>query len=413
MGALLAGVYLTQSRGTFLAGGVAVLVWVLLSGPTVRRRGAAMLPLLLPLSLLPGVGDRMVALLRDLTSGAVTYGIDPSVLGRTAAQQIAWAMFRDRPVFGFGPGTYTSLVPEYAGVVQTAVLEPTDAPHNLYAQFAAESGLLGLLCWLIMFGGLTAVSAVAVARIGRHRPDDRILAAAVFAALVAYAVASIFLHLAYLRSIGILLALAVVVFSSSGPALPAPVSRQLRRRVTVVGLTIAASVAGALVVLDTVGPPETLARQRITTLSTLPVSGNQAYALDIRSRDSFLPTLATVMAQGAPPGSSVVADPVRGVITVSATGSDEQEARQSLGAALADGRRRLDEVGAANGYTLRPLGRIEVDRHRRRSPAAVGAALATGALIAGAAAVLFRPRRRRRPEDGSPSSSPEQVGATR
>lgn len=38
-GALLAGVYLTQSRGTIIATVVVLFVWVLASGPAARRQG--------------------------------------------------------------------------------------------------------------------------------------------------------------------------------------------------------------------------------------------------------------------------------------------------------------------------------------------------------------------------------------
>ena len=46
----------------------------------------------------------LVALVEDVSSSGQGYGVDPSVLGRTSAQEVAWAMFGDRPMFGVGPG---------------------------------------------------------------------------------------------------------------------------------------------------------------------------------------------------------------------------------------------------------------------------------------------------------------------
>ena len=42
----------------------------------------------------------------DLLHGQATVAVDPSVLGRLAAQQEAGMMFEERPYFGFGPGTF-------------------------------------------------------------------------------------------------------------------------------------------------------------------------------------------------------------------------------------------------------------------------------------------------------------------
>jgi O-antigen ligase len=389
--ALIAGVYLTQSRGTFLACAFAVTVWVLVSGRTFRRRALTILPLGLPVLLLPGVGDRLVALVGDVTSASVTYGIDPSILGRQAAQEVAWAIFRDRPVLGSGPGTYAALVPDYAGSVTTAVLEPVLAAHNLYAQFAAESGALGLLGWLVMFFGLLTMVVVSVARLQQHRPQDRTLAAAVLAGLAGYAFASVFLHLAYLRSLGVMLALAASMLAVSGPPLAAA-HGQLRARTVRATAEGLSGVLVGLAVLWVLSPTEVRADQRVTALSTLQDPGAQAYALDIRSRQSFLPTLAQVMTTSIGPSGSVVADPVRGLLTVSATASDEARARTSLGRALADGTSGLMASGAVPSYTLSKVGSTDVDTHRRVSLLAVLAGLAAGLVGAAAVSRLLRVR---------------------
>ena len=170
LAALLAGVYLTQSRGTILATAVVFFVWVLASGPTAWRRGVMSLPLVGLLLMTPGIGNRLVALGTDVSGS--TYAVDPSVLGRMAAQQSAWAMFRDRPVFGFGPNGFSSELSHYAGKVPTAVLHPPNAAHNLYAQFAADSGIVGLVGWTLFVGGFIWLIVMRVVRLSRHPSYD-------------------------------------------------------------------------------------------------------------------------------------------------------------------------------------------------------------------------------------------------
>ena len=86
----------------------------------------------------------------------------------------------------------------FAGRVPLAVREPTDAPHNLYLEFGAESGILGLVGWSVMILGFICVPILAIIVAPRSR--DRVLAAAALAAVIGWSVSSIGLHLAYLRT---------------------------------------------------------------------------------------------------------------------------------------------------------------------------------------------------------------------
>ena len=104
--AQLAGIYLTQSRGTFVSAGPAMVVWFVASGRSLRRRGLLMLPVAVLLLAVPGVGNRLVGTVEDLLHGQATVAVDPSVLGRLAAQQEAGMMFEERPYFGFGPAPF-------------------------------------------------------------------------------------------------------------------------------------------------------------------------------------------------------------------------------------------------------------------------------------------------------------------
>ena len=68
-------------------------------------------------------------------------------------------MFTERPVFGYGAGTYGLQVDAHQDQVPTALGRPLttelapNAPHNLYLELLAETGVVGLISWAIMFVG--------------------------------------------------------------------------------------------------------------------------------------------------------------------------------------------------------------------------------------------------------------------
>lgn len=358
--ALLVGVYLTQSRGTIIATAVVLAIWILASGPTARRKGLMSLPLVVPVLFLPGIGDRLTALLADISESGPKYGIDPSVLGRKAAQEIAWAMFRDRPLFGFGPGVYERSVPRYAGIVDTAVRAPADAAHNLYAQFAAESGVVGLVGWAIFVLGFIGCAGAATLRLsGTPALSERSLAAAVTAALIAWSIASIFLHLAYFRTFAIMLALAGALASSAAQDVArVSAKNRIRLRELLLCTGFGALIAAVVGFVISLSASHTYTASRdVTILPTEPMENGYAYALDIRSRHVVLPTYAAMMAVSEP--ATAVGDYVRGVITVSAIGTDEASARADLDSALAQARTNLTAVGADAWYTVAPVGDVD------------------------------------------------------
>ncbi|WP_235892485.1 O-antigen ligase family protein [Mycolicibacterium hodleri] len=384
--ALLVGVYLTQSRGTFLAAGVAITVWLIASDRSIRRRGLALLPLSLVFFALPGVGNRLVAALSDVTQAQTNSGVDPSVLGRLAAQQEALMMFEERPFFGFGPATFPGQVTEFAGRVSIAVLEPTNAPHNLYIEFAAESGVMGLLGWAVVVVGF--ITAVLLGIVANPRSHERVLLAAVCAAIVAWSIASIGLHMAYFRTLGVVLALA----GGIAPALPVPVAaiRKLLQGAVVWLVAGAFGVALSLAYLAATATPAVTATQRMTLLPVGPTDGFYSYALDIRSRVEVLPTFATMFRDPKTP-VDVTADPVRGLLTFTTTAVDADSARDEIQLAVARADSTLHSGIGYQQYSLQPVSSMGIEPTNVRSPQALFIAIGIG--IGGAltlALVLLR-----------------------
>lgn len=409
--ALLAGVYLTQSRGTLIATGLAILVWVLASGPAARRRGLMCLPLLALIVLMPGVGNRIVALAIDVQNPA--QAVDPSVVGRVNAQEMAWAMFQDRPLFGFGTGLFELSVPRYAGIVSTATLNPADGPHNLYAQFAAESGIVGLAGWIVFVGGCIVYLAARLPRMSSAAPEaTRSLGAAVLAGLVAWSFASVFLHLAYFRTFAVILALACALASAT-PSVSArgPGAAERRSVQPEIIATVLGVAAGALILVMTTGTTHTVS-QRVTLQPTGQLGWDLAYALDIKTRDRFLPTYAAVMTAGAD-RVSATADSVRGMITLSVDDTEIGSARVDLDAALRTARMQLADVGADSWYTVTPVGTPTMHVGAQRSATSTVIAVSAGTLVA---AGLLRTTRRRprlsgrdRPAGEAPSPEEAEV----
>lgn len=367
---LPAGMYMTQSRGTYLAALATMGVWAVLSGRETRRLALKVSPFLVLLMFVPGVGNRLLAVVGDVGSKQV-YDLDLSVLGRTSAQEVAWAMFGDRPIFGFGPSSYLSQIPSYAGLVDTAVLKPTIAPHNLYAQIAAESGLIGLVCWALF---ILAFLGPAILRVLAYPPPkNRELIAAGAAAIVGWSIASVFLHMSYMRTLAVVLALgcAVAVGKAEKPELSLqPVFQRISHARPLIACGVVAAVAfvGVLALSST---QVATAKQDITLVP----AGNYAtaYQLDIRSRKSVIPTYALVI--GNNNRIETFADPVRGVVAIFSRASDESNARTLLEDNLAVVEKRLIESGLRNSYSIRLVGDVAVSTTRQLTTASWIAAL--------------------------------------
>ena len=90
----------------------------------------------------------------------------------------AWTLFRSRPLGGSGAGTFA--------LARKPIREGTHSPlepHNLGLRALSETGLVG---FLLLAGVVGAGSVAAAAALRRLRGDDRLAAAALVAAAVAY-----------------------------------------------------------------------------------------------------------------------------------------------------------------------------------------------------------------------------------
>lgn len=207
------GEYLTQSRGGLIAFGAAVTAWALVTGGRYARMLLLAPVVIVPLFLIPGLGTRLGTLGELRVAGQE--GGDESLVGRAVAQRAAVRILHDHPALGVGPGNFVRVEEDYQREMDLIASRPL-APHNVYLEMGAESGLLGLSAWLLFFGSsiFAALRALALSkRLNRtgSRSDAEFLAIGLTSALVGWGVASAFLHLAYVRTLLIIIAMAAAL----------------------------------------------------------------------------------------------------------------------------------------------------------------------------------------------------------
>jgi hypothetical protein len=171
-GVLVAGLAASFSRGAWLgavcgllAMGLALGRRMALATGAVIAAGVLVLALggtgMLPAPLAGRVASIGASLrLFDAGTAAVTPA-NFAAVERMAQIQAGWRMFRLRPLTGVGPGNFSVVYPEVA--VGTWYASRGHA-HNVYLHIAAEAGLVGLLAYLALIGGVVTQAVIAVRR---------------------------------------------------------------------------------------------------------------------------------------------------------------------------------------------------------------------------------------------------------
>ena len=184
----LPGLYLTRSRGVLLAGTAGLLSWALARRDRWWPRrplwsGAAALAVLTGLTLL---GWRLRAVLPLLwpTDGGT---LDTSTQWRLHILRWTWAMIRDHPWVGVGPGAFPVALTHY----QQLPYVGGENPHNLYLEIAAEYGMAAGILVAASLMVLLGRTLIAARRLSEADPARGRLAA-LAGAVVAFALHSAF-----------------------------------------------------------------------------------------------------------------------------------------------------------------------------------------------------------------------------
>lgn len=299
---LTAGIYLTQSRGAFLALPVAALVWVLLARWRIRK-ALLWLPLILVVLLrVSGAWDRLAGLTQFVSGGLQGSG-DLSLTNRLRLMQNAARMFLDSPLTGQGIGTYPERVGLFDRYTNTAApLEVAGAAHNFFLEQAADGGLMLLTAWLLVAAAVTVASWRALHRLGNTQVSSRYVVIGAASGLVAWLAASLFLHLSNFRALLVVIAVVAAVDQEArrtGTGVRSVHHDPARVRRTASSALAAASaaliLAGGLGLLAHAGAP----KYRSTALLTIGLEESEgdyaAYQLDLISRGMVAPSFAEVL----------------------------------------------------------------------------------------------------------------------
>lgn len=404
---IVAGIYLTGSRGALIAGLAACGLWALACGPGMRRSAVRMLPVVGLVMLIPGVGNRLVNL-GEAFEDVPAYTVDPSLVERSAAQTIAWRMFVDRPTFGSGPATFETQIHEYASRSPDILIGTTEAAHNTFLGIAAETGAVGLLGWLVFLAGMAVVGVRGVLLLAGHPQYEpsgaptRPLAAAALAAVVGWSITSVFLHLALIRPMFVVCALAGVLVvtardSERGRSAAAARATARARQALRAGLARGSAVVGVAVLAGGLTLVALADRQYTaeTKYTLVPAPGVfESYALDVRSRTLVLPAYAA-MIQADIRRADVRSDaePATGLLTFAATSATTEEARSRLAEFLVRAPRTLASFGANRQYVLREVSPVELAAQRVYGATTIGTALLAALVASGALVLGSRVRR--------------------
>jgi hypothetical protein len=211
---ILAAVILTYSRGAFVT-----LAALLLLLALVERRGrwpilgTGALLLVLVVAMVPGYRGRIATLLgvQGLFSAQADEQPDVVTRGRTTEMLAAAYVFLDHPLFGVGPGQYApfySMAYHMNPEIAFRYIPRPRRAHNLYAELAAETGIVGFTVFFFIVGGLLRGLWQARSSWASYRPDLANLAMAFSFSIAAYLGTAVFLHLSFERYYWLLIALA-------------------------------------------------------------------------------------------------------------------------------------------------------------------------------------------------------------
>ncbi len=110
------------------------------------------------------------------------------------------------------------------------------------------------------------------------------------------------------------------------------------------------------------------ASQRVTLIPPVgPRDGWASYAMNVRTREGFLPTFVEVMRSSEAPPATITADPIRGIATFSVVAPDAAQATRGLANSMAVARTRVNDIIGPLQYTVQSVTAVDVENVSIRS----------------------------------------------
>lgn len=205
------GAALTLSRGAALAFALLLAIMAYRRYVNLSQIIAIVLGVVVLVAAVPAYQARITTLF-GLSSASLEEGgeaaADGAIRGRAGEMGAAALVFADHPVIGVGPGNFPFYYPDYADRLGLRVHAELREAHSLFLDVAAETGVIGLVCFLgVIFVTLRELSR---ARRRWHARDPEIAntAAGFELAIVAQLATGLFLQQGYIRYFWLLMALA-------------------------------------------------------------------------------------------------------------------------------------------------------------------------------------------------------------
>lgn len=216
----VAATLFTYSRGGFLSLMVVILAFFLFYPPRTFQLPLFLLSFVVVAMLIPAnYWARILSLNQYFQTPGTIRTNDPALRGRATENLAGWEMFKASPLLGIGWGNYSTAYPIYEKSLGISLNRTATAAHNLYLEVAAETGVAGLVTFLVVIAA--AAQCILWARRELLRSgltDDRHLVTGFGLGMLGYLTAALFIHGAYPRYfyllIGIALSLREVVRDS-------------------------------------------------------------------------------------------------------------------------------------------------------------------------------------------------------
>lgn len=224
-GIILAGLLVSWSRGAWIGFAAAVVMMIWLTPPKFWQGTLAMVVVgslfvgLWSVGLLPAsISDRITSFTEDFSGfkdmrGAVINDDNFAVVERLAHWQAAVRMAEERPLLGVGFGNYEAAYEKFMLVNWPLALGHA---HNYYLNLLAETGIVGLIAYLVM--GVVIIRLTFGAIQKANTPIERGMAVGLMGIWTHLSIHSLFDKL-YVNNlflvIGVLLGLLAVLLSRS------------------------------------------------------------------------------------------------------------------------------------------------------------------------------------------------------
>ena len=210
------GAVLAFSRGAAVGFVLMLAIMVFMRYIKIYQVAIIIVGLVLLLAAVPQYGQRLTSL-QDLaglfsdTADTSVASSDGATRSRLTEMGAALYVFLDHPVLGVGPGLFPNYYQDYSELVGLRTLNEDRQAHNLYLSIAAETGLLGIGCFLYILYVSLRNLARARKRWAKDQPESSNMATAYMLSIVTYLTTGLFLHFAFIRYFWLIMALAGAV----------------------------------------------------------------------------------------------------------------------------------------------------------------------------------------------------------